>query len=59
MRSVGLRPRKSRDVVVFLKFSDRVSYYLLRRKAGLKRWALGKELGWAPVFPGSSQSGRR
>ena len=56
---MGLRPRKSRDVVVFLKFSDRVSYDLLRRKAGLKRWAPGKELGWAPLLPGSSQSGEK
>nr|XP_020738318.1 transcription factor 21-like [Odocoileus virginianus texanus] len=41
-------------------FSDTASYDLLRRKADLERWARGKELGWwAPLPPGSSQSGRR
>lgn len=45
MRSVGGRPRRSRDVVVFLKFSDRASYDLLRRKADLERWAGERSLG--------------
>lgn len=57
MRSVGGRPRRNRDVVS-RKFSDRASSDL-RREADLERRARGEELGWAPLLPGSSHSGRR
>lgn len=43
--------KEQKDVVVFLKFSVSGSYDLLRRKAGLRRWAApgeGASVGPAP-----------
>lgn len=52
--------KQQKDVVVFLKFSVSGSYDLLRRKAGLRRWAPPeKELQWGPLLPRPAKSGRR